>query len=689
MDNLIKNKRISILICFYERPTFLPLMVHNLRNQSFINKYPNQVELVIVDDSTEALCLNIDELKSKLSGVINDINYIRLSDKLTIGQKRNVLCKSAKYGILIFMDDDDYYFPSYIEYSVGELCKKRKALVGSNCMLFSYVELDFKKLSISCISPRQIHEATMCFLKSHWEMTGGFNERGNGEGAKLIDGNETKVNAKLDISKLMVCICHPKNTCNKKMFINLGTPAQYEFSDELKEIVKNCIHNPLYESRVRICFKYPTRERPQQFKRTFDLYTDMLSKKHDYHFVVSMDSDDTTMNNDDIKKYLDEKRKTVQIEYYYGTLKNKIDAVNRDMIAPAFNVLVLISDDMIPQLHGYDDFIVQCFRTHYPDYDGMLNFNDGLRKDWPELCTLTIYGNKYYERFGYIYNPEYVSVYCDREQTEVGRLLNKIQDIDRVIIKHEWTSSVFNDDLRRRTESTDVYKVDEETYNRRRTTMFGLLKAGETPPTPQTQAQPQNEHIQTQNTNKSTTALWTIIIVGSNIQRLADKIKSIESEILHNKYNNVVLVQGHYTTDVNNCAFGYLHRLTFTIITPYVTFMFMDENPMTEYYSKIAEAIIETKNSDLILFDQECSLGNSSNRFIIKSDLNNTNETVPPNGPWNESYKRSISNWSIFRTSLWHTLPPNIKDESALLTHITKNIQSYKALNVVLYTYNC
>ena len=137
------------------------------------------------------------------------------------------------------------------------------------------------------------------------------------------------------------------------------------------------------------------------------------------------------------------------------------------------------------------------------------------------------------------------------------------------------------------------------------------------------------------------------------------------------------------------CAYGYLHRLTFTAVTPFVTLVFMDENPMTEYYSKIAEAIIETKNSDLILFDQVCSLGNSSNRFIIKSDLNNTNETVPPKGPWNESYKRSISNWSIFRTSLWHTLPPNIKDESALLTHITKNIQSSKALNVVLYTYNC
>ena len=166
-------------------------------------------------------------------------------------------------------------------------------------------------------------------------------------------------------------------------------------------------------SRVRLCFKYATRERPVQFMKTLDTYLDLLSYKYDYHFVISMDTNDTSMNTDTIKEYLNKKRQIVQLEYFYGESKNKIDAINRDMIAPTFNILVLISDDMIPEIQGYDDIIVNEFAKHYPDYDGMLNFNDGFCSDWPFLCTLTIYGFKYYQRFGYIYHPDYESVYCD------------------------------------------------------------------------------------------------------------------------------------------------------------------------------------------------------------------------------------------------------------------------------------
>ena len=206
MNSLIRNKKVSVLLCFYERPSFLPLIVNNLKTQSFVKNCPNNVELIIADDSSMDMRLDIDVLKSELMDHIKDITYLRSEEKLTIGQKRNLLIRSAKYSAVIFMDDDDYYFPTYIEYSLFELYKRRKVLVGSNCMLFCYVDHNFKKVSISCMSPRQIHEATMCMLKSHWEITGGFNERGNGEGAKLIDGHETKVNSKLDISKLMVCL---------------------------------------------------------------------------------------------------------------------------------------------------------------------------------------------------------------------------------------------------------------------------------------------------------------------------------------------------------------------------------------------------------------------------------------------------------------------------------------------------
>ena len=653
MSALIRNKRVSILMCFYERPSFVPLILHNLKTQSFVKSFPDQVEFIIADDSSENVRMDINSVKNELKGIINDITYIRLETKLTIGAKRNLLCRTAKYGVVIFMDDDDYYFPSYIEYSLTELFKRRKALVGSNCMLFCYVNHDLKKLSISCISPRQIHEATMCMLKSHWQMTGGFNERGNGEGALLIDGHESKVNSKLDISKLMVCVCHSKNTCNKDMFINLGVPAEYPFSEELKRLVYECVHSSAYTSRARVCFKYASRSRPDQFMRVLDMYTSMLSMKHDYHFVISMDTNDTTMNNDRIKTYLDTKRQSFQMEYYYGESRNKVDAINRDMIAPWFDILLLISDDMIPQVKGFDDIIVQHFKTHFSDYDGMLNFNDGMRTDWPSLCTLTVYGYTYYKRFGYIYNPEYESVYCDNEQTDVGRLLERICDIDEVIIRHEWNSAEFQDDLRMKTEAPEYYRKDRETYMRRKESQFG---------------------IGTVNNNNCP---LTVIFVTNRKDSIVDKVSELESL----KVN----VQVHYSTDPRLFDFSYLHRLTFTVTTPYLTFCFVNETHQPMYTSVLSEHL--NSENDAVFFNQRCSLDNGKTFFTVCTDPSYCNDTIPFSGPWNASYRRCLTNWKTYKTSLCQSVPFG-NDETVLINQLKDRIKKHVTLGRVLYEYS-
>lgn len=649
MNSLVRNKKVSILLCFYERPSFLPLIVNNLKTQSFVKNCSDNVELIIVDDSSIDMCLNIELLKSELKDHINDVTYIRSDEKLTIGEKRNLLIRSAKYSAVIFMDDDDYYFPSYIEYSLFELYKRRKVLVGSNCMLFCYVDHNFKKISISCMSPRQIHEATMCMLKSHWEITGGFNERGNGEGAKLIDGHETKVNCKLDISKLMVCVCHSKNTCNKDMFLKLGTPADYPFSDETKALVEKCVHA---QTRVRICFKYATRKRPDQFKSTLETYLSLLSRKHDYHFVISMDSDDDTMNTEDMKTYLNTMRRKIQLEYYYGVSKNKIDAINRDMIAPTFDILVLISDDMIPQVQDYDDIIVQNFKKSFPDYDGMLNFNDGYRNDWPKLCTLTIYGYKYYQRFGYIYNPEYESVYCDNEQTEVGRLLERICDIDRVIIRHEWSAIQFQDELRKSTENPEVYKRDESVYLRRKSVNFDL--------------------------KRKRACLLTMIIVTNTSIGLKEKIEEMEALGLN--------VQVHYSTDSRIFTFSYIHRLTFIITTPYLSFCFMNEKCLPEYFSSVHDYLNKNTHTDALFFDQICSLDKGITNFTINSDMNNPNDTIPPQGPWQPIYKRSLTNWTIYKSSVWQRIVPTC-DENEFMKQLINNIKVSHSLQKTIYSY--
>lgn len=151
-----------------------------------------------------------------------------------------------------------------------------------------------------------------------------------------------------------------------------------------------------------------------------------------------MDKDDPEMNNSEVVEKL--KSYKLDISWYYGDSKTKIEAVNKDMDKSGeWDILLLASDDMIPIEKGYDDIIRNHMKEHFPDTDGVLWYNDGYTKI---LNTLSIMGRKYYERFNYIYYPEYKSLWCDNEYQEVFIKLNKYCHFERVIIKHEhpsWT----------------------------------------------------------------------------------------------------------------------------------------------------------------------------------------------------------------------------------------------------------
>jgi hypothetical protein len=121
---------------------------------------------------------------------------------------------------------------------------------------------------------------------------------------------------------------------------------------------------------------------------------------------------------------------------------------------------------MIPSIRGYDQIIRDKMRTHYPDTDGVLHFNDGVRGK--NLNTLCILGKKYYDRFGYIYHPSYKSLWCDNEFTDVSNSLNKSTYIETVIIRHEhplWTKTGY-DDLYKHNDTYDTQ--DKANYNIRK-----------------------------------------------------------------------------------------------------------------------------------------------------------------------------------------------------------------------------
>lgn len=183
---------------------------------------------------------------------------------------------------------------------------------------------------------------------------------------------------------------------------------------------------------MKLLIKFPTRNRKEQFFTTFKRYQEFITEDST-RFSITIDEDDESMNNQDV---INEITSYINTEVTIGKSFSKIDAINRDIdVNSDWDIILLASDDMIPQVKGFDKIINTLMKSHYPDTDGVLFFNDGFKGQ--ELNTLCILGKKYYERFEYIYYPGYKSTWSDNEFMMVGNILKKQTYFPMVIIKHE------------------------------------------------------------------------------------------------------------------------------------------------------------------------------------------------------------------------------------------------------------
>ena len=184
---------------------------------------------------------------------------------------------------------------------------------------------------------------------------------------------------------------------------------------------------------MKLLIKFPTRGRKQKFFKVFNQYQNLCEDLDNTYFLVTLDNDDEDMKLSEVEEMLNTFK---NVKVIYGDSTSKIHAVNRDIeMINDWDILLLASDDMLPKVKGYDNIIRNKMKEFYPDTDGILWFNDGHQEN--RLNTLCILGKKYYDRFGYIYYPEYKSVWCDNEFMMVGDLLEKQTYFDEVIIEHE------------------------------------------------------------------------------------------------------------------------------------------------------------------------------------------------------------------------------------------------------------
>lgn len=222
---------------------------------------------------------------------------------------------------------------------------------------------------------------------------------------------------------------------------------------------------------MKLIIKYPSRERPDVFKQTFQKYVSYLSGRHEVEFILTFDTDDNSMNNPSIRNWIDLRKGFAKINYHYGEHKTKVEAINANLQNLQGDVLLLASDDMVPEIWWYDQIIADGFAQVFPNYDGAIKFWDGNRPKEDTLMTLSIVGVPLYRHYNYIYHPSYYSLYCDNEQTDVLISLGKLAKCDQCIIHHNWNLTG-TDQLQKRNSSADMYARDQAVYIQRKAKGF-------------------------------------------------------------------------------------------------------------------------------------------------------------------------------------------------------------------------
>lgn len=221
----------------------------------------------------------------------------------------------------------------------------------------------------------------------------------------------------------------------------------------------------------KILVKIPSRSRPAKFLALIKKYIEFADDKN-IQYIVSIDNDDISMN----APYVQNEMRSLGLRVFSGVSKNKIHAINRDLEkAFHWDILVNGSDDMVCITKGWDTILKTEMMMYFPDTDGVLWHWDGDKNTQGKLNTMCIMGRKYFERFGYIYHPDYISLWSDNQFTEVSLLLNKCYESNIVLFKHEHFSNNINikpDELMKKTQS--YFKQDQITFYKHKENNFGL-----------------------------------------------------------------------------------------------------------------------------------------------------------------------------------------------------------------------
>lgn len=211
----------------------------------------------------------------------------------------------------------------------------------------------------------------------------------------------------------------------------------------------------------KISIIHPSRNRPGQSLRTIYKWISWAITKPEV--IISVDADDP-----DLQKYCEytDKLSDKDVKIIVASNRSAIDAINTGAEVATGDIFIVVSDDT-DCFERWDEKILQEVGDRT---DWIMKTQDGIQ---PWLITMTLMDRAYYNRFGYIYYPDYDHLWADTELTAVADLTGRVI-YSNLLFPHLHYSigASPKDSLNARNDAT--WEQGEELFNSRLKNNFGL-----------------------------------------------------------------------------------------------------------------------------------------------------------------------------------------------------------------------
>ena len=228
--------KVTLVTLTRNRKHLFKLAVYNYKTST----YPkDKLEWLIYDTSNDDERVE-DFLPPKEERDALNISYYHDNSLKSIGVSRNNACELAKNEVIVFMDDDDYYFPESVVSRVNSLVNSGKQIVGVRILaslsitkVISYINSPGIYSSVqTSISP-----ATLCFYKSILSDKVKFTDENINECEDIFKNIDLTKFKEISWENVIVALSHKNNTTNRNVPNQKPNGCHYGFSDKLFKFI--------------------------------------------------------------------------------------------------------------------------------------------------------------------------------------------------------------------------------------------------------------------------------------------------------------------------------------------------------------------------------------------------------------------------------------------------------------------